>query len=346
MDGSKPQVPVLSLEMAAFHSKWLSIGGMLVLGVLTSFACKSRFVPVTTYETYFFQTPVTLDLAMENRDGLKLAAGLATTEIGRLEQLFDPVNGTGSLSQLNETRTSSDVELYQILARAQQVAEWTGGSLNIFMGYLEQVYGFHNLVPQPPERIDLHEVMLSLNRASIEFLPQRSQVRLPDDAYNISLTGIQEGYTADQALAHLSMAGVPNAQVRVGSQIACGGSPDGLGWPIDVMEPDSEIRVARLYVEYSGIATASVQDQAYTYRNLTYYNHLDPATGRPARRLSSVTVIAPSCEFAAALAKGIFIMDPEEGLHLLNDLPQVDGVLLSPDGQVRMSDSLFIWMGG
>lgn len=346
MDGPRPKGPVPSLEVAAFHSKWLSLGWVLALVVFTSLVCKSRFVPVTTYETYFFQAPVTLHLALEDRDGLELAARLATTEIRRLEQFFDPVYGAGSLAQLNETRSSSDAELYQILERAQQVAEWTRGSLNIFMGYLEQIYEFRNLIPQPPERVDLQEVMLSLNRANITFLPQRSQVSLPDDAYAISLTGIQAGYMADQALAHLSMAGVPNAQVRVRSQIACGGSPDGLGWPIDVMAPDSERRIARLYVEYSGIATASVRDQAYTYRNITYYNHLDPATGRPARRLSSVTVIAPSCEFAAALAKGIFIMDPEEGLHLLNDLPQVDGVLLTSDGQVRMSDSLFIWMGG
>ena len=319
---------------------------MLALGIFTSFTCKSRFELITTHETTFFQTPVTLNLAMGNRDGLELAAGLAITEIRRLEQLFNPVNGVGGLAQLNETRTSSTVELVQLLARAQRVAEWTGGALNIFMGYLELVYGFYDLIPYPPDREELHEVMLSLHRASVEFMPQRSQVRLPDDAYNISLAGIQEGYTADQALAYLSMSGVPNAQVQVGSQIACGGSPTGLGWPIDVLAPDSDDRVARLYVEYRGIATASVRDQAYTYRNITYYNHLDPSTGRPARHLSSVTVIAPSCEFAAALARGIFVMEPEEGLKLLNDLPQVDGLLLGADGQVRMSDSLFIWMGG
>ncbi|GAH79401.1 unnamed protein product, partial [marine sediment metagenome] len=53
----------------------------------------------------------------------------------------------------------------------------------------------------------------------------------------------------------------------------------------------------------------------------------------------------PSCELAGSLARGIFVMNPEEGLSLLNDLSEVDGILLAPEGGIAVSDSLFIWMG-
>jgi len=213
------------------------------------------------------------------------------------------------------------------------------------MGYLERAYGFDRLFPRPPGPGMVRELLLPLQRASIQFVPERNQVRIPNDAFTVSLTGIQEGYTADQALAHLVFAGVPNAKVQVGSHVACGGSSDGLGWPISVRDPATGEAVVRLFVENSGVATASVNDQAYTFRNDTYYNHLDPATGRPARSLSSVTVVAPSCELASSLAWGIFVMNPEEGLSLLNELPEVEGILLDPNGGITMSDSLFIWMG-
>ena len=187
-------------------------------------------------------------------------------------------------------------------------------------------------------------MVLPIQRASMQLNPERQEVRLPADAFRVSLTGVQEGYLADQALAHLSIAGVQNAMVEVGWHKACGSSPDGLGWPIDISHPTIENPVVRLYVEHCGVATASVLDQAYTFRDQVYYNHLDPVSGRPAARLSSVTVVAPSCELAGALAQGIFIMEPEEGLSLLNSLPEVEGLLLDPEGRVAMSDSLFVWM--
>ncbi|UCH09254.1 MAG: FAD:protein FMN transferase, partial [Fidelibacterota bacterium] len=121
-------------------------------------------------------------------------------------------------------------------------------------------------------------------------------------------------------------------------------SPDGLGWPIEISHPVIGDSVVQLFVEHCGVATASVLDGAYTFRDQVYFNHLDPATGQPADRLSSVTVVAPSCELASALAQGVFVMDPEEGLRLLNELPEVEGLLLDPEGRVAISDSLFLWM--
>ena len=188
-------------------------------------------------------------------------------------------------------------------------------------------------------------ILLPLRRTSIQFNSERFQVGIPDDAFSVSLSGIQEGYVADQALAHLVLAGLSNAMVQVGYHVACGGSADGTGWAITVPHPESGDVVASLFVENCGVAIASIADQAYTYRGDVYYNHLDPDNGLPASSLVSVTVVAPTCQFAANLARGIFIMGPEEGLNLLNGLPEVEGILLDPDGGMAMSDSMFFWMG-
>ncbi|MFB0517273.1 MAG: FAD:protein FMN transferase [Candidatus Neomarinimicrobiota bacterium] len=322
----------------------VSNGITLLVGLLMVLGCKPRFTPVMTVETHFLQSPVVLSLAVESREELQVAATLAVTEIRRLEQVFDPIDTDGGLYRLNETRSITDPELYLILERADQVSRLTAGGLNLFMGYLERAYGFTELFPSPPEPGIVREMLLPLRRATIQLLPERYQVRITNDAFSVSLTGIQEGYVADQALAHLVFAGVPDAKVRVGSHVACGGSPDGLGWPLPVRDPGSGGIVLWLYGENCGIATASVNDRAYTYRDELYYDHLDPATGRPARRLNLVTVVAPSCELAGGLARGIFVMEPGEGLRLLNDLPEVDGMLLDPEGGIAMSDSLFVWM--
>lgn len=320
---------------------------MMALLAATALAigCKPRFQPIISIETTYLQFPVVLSLA-DDPERRNAAAALAIAEIGRLEGQFDPLNPAGSLYQLNQQGQLSDPELYPILERAIWISELTGGGLNIFMGYLEQAYGFNNQFPRPPDANALRELMLALRRANLELLPERREVRMPNDAYAISLGAILTGYVADQTLSHLVLAGVPTARVQVGTNVAYGGSPDGTAWTHQVMHPATGQVVEHFYVEYSCVATASSIDQAYTFRDEVYYNHIDPATGLPAKTMSAVVVVAPTCELAGGLAQGVFCMEPESGLRVLNSLPEVEGLLLLPDGSTLATDSLAVWRAG
>jgi thiamine biosynthesis lipoprotein len=318
-----------------------------VAGVLLALlGCRSRYAPVTTAETRFFNAPVILHMATDEAELLLRGAGLAMAEIRRLEQTFHPDNTDGSLYRLNSQRQSDDAELFRLLERAQTVSEMTGGSFSLFTGYLERAYGFQQVTPQPPQEEILREILLPLHRAEIEFNTEDVEVRIPNDAYSVSLTWVREGYAADQGLAQLSYAGLRDAMVQVGWHYACGGSPNDLGWRIDVRDPRTDELVVSLYAQDCGVATCSERDQAFIYRNEVYYNHLDPETGQPARLLSSATVIAPNSELAGELAHSVFIMGSERGLQLLNELPGTDGILIDQEGRVSRSDSLFIWIGG
>ncbi len=318
---------------------------LLILCLALVGGCRSRFTPVSTVKTLAFEQPLALHLAVSSAELLKVATGLALAEVRRIEETLDPVNTAGSLYQLNQTHSSDDPELYQLLEQALVVSELTGGGLNLFMGHLERAYGFFRIAPQPPRESLIREVILPIHRARIDLSPERSRVKIPNDAYALSLTGIQEGYAADQALAMLEFSGIREAAVQLGANLACAGSPDGLGWEHNITNPTTGEVLARLFLENCGLATASILDQAYTYRDRSYYNHLDPQTGHLADSLLSVTVVAPSTELAAALARGIFPIGPARGIQLLNELPGVDGLLLDPEGHVLVSDSLFIWIG-
>lgn len=285
-------------------------------------------------------------MAVSDEELLEVSTTLVLAEVRRIETTLDPLNPNGSLYQLNQTHSTDNLELYQLLEQAQTVVELTDGGLNIFMGYLEQAYGFFRLTPRPPKDSLIREIMLSIERARIELSTERAYVEIPNDAYQISLTGIQEGYAADQALAMLALAGISDATVQLGAVRACAESADGLGWEHTVIHPVTGAELATLYLENCGLATASIRDQEYTYRNVAYHNHLDPHTGYPADSLLSVTVVAPSTELAAALARGIFPHGAAKGLQILNELPGVEGLILDSEGQIHRSDSLDIWMKG
>ena len=316
--------------------------GLLV--ALTLPGCRPQIFDVIQARTFFRQQTVTLYLATRDGDLAKVAGTLAIAEIKRLEAAYDPLNSDGVLYRLNEQRRTGDPELLQLLQRGREVSLLTRGRYNLFMAYPEKAYGFGNLYPEPPSLELLRETMLPIRRAEITLGPTGTDLSLPDDAYAVSLTGLIDGYVADQALAHLKLAGVGQAMVQLGNYAAFGLSPDGMGWPLVIRHPETDSLVAQLFLESRAAATVSVAEQAFVYRGETYYNNLDPITGLPARWVLSVTVVAPTSEQAGTLAKGIFTMAPTEGLLLLNELTEVDGLLIDLQGKVWRSDSLTAWL--
>jgi hypothetical protein len=70
----------------------------------------------------------------------------------------------------------------------------------------------------------------------------------------------------------------------------------------------------------------------------THYSHiLDPRTGRPANRVTSVTVIAPANAIANAVATTLSVLEPEQGMALVRATPGAEAMLVTADGAVMRS---------
>ena len=79
------------------------------------------------------------------------------------------------------------------------------------------------------------------------------------------------------------------------------------------------------------------------YRNFfevdgeVFSHEIDPTSGYPAKtKVASATVTAPNCTDADALATALMVMDVNEGMKLVESLPEVEAFLL-----VRESASQF-----
>lgn len=326
-------------------TKFQYLSGVAIAMILAA-GCKSRFAEPVEVDGWFFNHPVLMTVVADSREELRLAANMAMNEIKRLEEIFNPSNPDGVLYELNSLRRTTNEEMYWLLKRASGIKELTSNKFNPLAGLLEEAYGFDKLFPIPPTPSMIREIRLPIARASMEFLDARTQIQLKNDTYFVTMTAVQEGYAADQALAHLMIGGINQAMVEIGHYIACGASPDGLGWEIGVPNPAADDNITRLFVENSGVAIASRLDGAYSYRNRVYFNHLDPFTGLPGDIYHSVAVVAPNCELAGELVQGLFLMEPNEALDLLNNMTDTEGILIKRDGTIMMSDSMHIWIEG
>jgi thiamine biosynthesis lipoprotein len=94
------------------------------------------------------------------------------------------------------------------------------------------------------------------------------------------------------------------------------------------------------------IAVISIQNQAVAtsgdymnYFNADYSTHhiVDPRTGRSPSQLASATVVAPSVAEADALSTTMMVLGMQDGLALMESLPNASALLISKDLQMVRS---------
>jgi thiamine biosynthesis lipoprotein len=95
-----------------------------------------------------------------------------------------------------------------------------------------------------------------------------------------------------------------------------------------------------LPVEDAAIATSGNYEQYVEIGGVRYSHNLDPRTGRPVKGIKSVTIISPSAELSDGLATAVTVMGPDAGLHLLNQLPGVHGIVIDGRDRVLTTDKI------
>ena len=82
------------------------------------------------------------------------------------------------------------------------------------------------------------------------------------------------------------------------------------------------------------LATSGDYRNFYIGSDSNYYAHIiDPVTAKPVEhRLASVSVTAPTCIEADALATALFVMGPQRGMAWVNAHPTYEAFFIVRDG--------------
>jgi thiamine biosynthesis lipoprotein len=115
-------------------------------------------------------------------------------------------------------------------------------------------------------------------------------------------TGVVKGWSVDEAIASLRLAGAGNLQVIAGGDlVAAGEAEPGSPWRIGIRHPDDPTAVAAvLRGSDLAVATSGLYERG---------DHIvDPHTGAVPRGLRSMTVVGPTLALADAYATAAFAM--------------------------------------
>ncbi len=150
--------------------------------------------------------------------------------------------------------------------------------------------------------------------------------------------GIAQGYTVDMLALLLRQRGIERFMVEVGGEVRASGLNErGEPWSIQIDKPiDGDAHVQQTVVRLNdrSLATSGNYRKFIEVDGRRYGHTIDPRTGRPAMNdLLSASVIADDCATADALGTALMVMGTEGAKQWLSAHPEVEGYLISDDGQ-------------
>ena len=251
----------------------------------------------------------------------------------RKARQFDHRRAEGAIGALNRAGVGSlPEEVLAVLETARTVAAASGGAFDPTILALTELWSFDTggRVPTGPQ-IEQARSRVDFSRVTVG---RDGRVVLPE-GFGFDLGGIAKGAVVDLTAEYLLDRGYEDFLIDAGGDILVSGLKQGrTPWRIAIRHPrDSQAVVGVLAFgrkdERIAVVTSGDYERYFEQDGKRYHHILDPRSGYPADQLASVTVIAPTCALADALSTAAFVLGPQEGLELLDEFPDAEGLLIA-----------------
>ncbi|WP_308530784.1 FAD:protein FMN transferase [uncultured Paenibacillus sp.] len=268
-------------------------------------------------------------------------------EVMRLERLLSRFVPESDIARINGLAGSGQAKLspeaYEVLTLARRISDLCGGTFDVTVGPLVELWGVKNAAAVPAfERI--REAVALVNDADLVLDPASQTAGLRHKGQSVDLGAIGKGYASDKLLGVFRRFGVASAFSNLGGNVSVlGAKPDGSPWRVGIRHPRQEHRLIGAIDVVDQAVVTSGDDQRYFIDAIGKRRHhlLDPATGYPADRgLISVTIVADSAAAADALATTAFVAGMERGLAILRRFPGAEAVFVDRRQQVYVTSGL------
>lgn len=273
-----------------------------------------------------------------------LAASEAFQRIAELDSIlsdYDPESELNQLSRASPTqhpiRVSND--LWNVLSASQEFSTRSQGAFDVTVGPYVRLWRRARRQKRLPTAIRLARAAESVGYDALQLDTGSKSVLLKKPRMRLDLGGIAKGYAIDEALIALRQHGFASALVDGGGDVACGDAPPGrAGWQIGVITV-REDGSPEEYVSLHNCAVASSGDlfQYVEISGVRYSHIVDPRTGAGLTTRSNVTVFAPTCTVADALATAVSVLGADESQSLISETGESAAIIARlTEGNVRL----------
>lgn len=271
----------------------------------------------------------------------------AFDEFDRLDALMSTWKDGSDILRLNAAAGNAPVavsaEVREVLHASQEVSEWTSGKFDVTFAALSGLWKFdHDIDGQVPDRSQIAPRLPLIDYRALQIDDRAGTASLTRAGMKVNLGGIGKGYAVDRAVTILRDAGLSDFMIQSGGDLFVAGRRGDRPWRVGIQDPRGSPDTMFAALELTDVALSTSGDyERFFIRDGRRYHHiLDPDTGEPALRSRSVSIVAKTSTAADGLSTGVFILGGEEGMALIEKLPDVEGVIVTAENKVLVSSGL------
>jgi FAD:protein FMN transferase len=270
----------------------------------------------------------TITVYAADHDHALVAVITAHDEVDRLERIFsdyDPESELSRLSARAPTREPVPIseDLWWVLDRAVAWRDASGGAFDPTIGPLTKLWRQSRRSGTMPLPEKLTAARAAVGPKTLRLHPDNRAVELMHRGIRLDLGGIGMGAAIDRVVAVLRDRGITSGMVDASGDIAVIGTPpDRDGWRVAVAALGSAAGDAtEVILRDAAVTTSGDAFQAVTIDGIRYSHIVDPRTGLGVAGPAAVTVIAPDCITADALATAASVLGAADGMPLVAATP-------------------------
>lgn len=258
------------------------------------------------------------------------------------EAKFSRTIETSEIAQINAA-SGAPVEVSDdtvtLIKKGIYYCDMSDGAFDITIGSVTSLWDFKADEPAPPTPEVLAEAATHVNYRKISI--DGNTVRLLDPAAKLDLGAIAKGYIADRLKEYLKGEGVRHALINLGGNVlAIGGKQSGSPFNIGIQKPFDEggEPITSVGIKNKSIVTSGTYQRYFEKDGILYHHILNSSSGNPCNNgLNSVTIITDSSLTADALSTTCFLLGPEAGMKLINQLDNVDAIFINTNNEITFS---------
>ncbi|MGC6479615.1 MAG: FAD:protein FMN transferase [Flavobacteriaceae bacterium] len=284
----------------------------------------------------------------ENKALADKAIDTAIDEISRIETLISSWSPDSETSHINRMAGIAPVkvsdELFGLIQRSIRISSLTQNAFDITYAAMDGLWRFDKKMTEVPSADRIQKRLAIVGIRQVELNPQTKEVFLPKVGMKIGFGAIGKGYAADRAKALLQSQGVPAGIINASGDLCVWGKNiNGESWTIALTHPLNPKDVLGVFdLENQAVVTSGNYEKYHWIDGERYSHIIDPRTGYPSKGTISVTVFAPKAELADAMATAIFVLGPDIGVDLVNQIPQLEVLIVNEKGVIFTSKNIAI----
>jgi FAD:protein FMN transferase len=258
-----------------------------------------------------------------------------------IDKKFNVLNPESLLYDFNHKNTPvTDPEIVAVIEKALEISKKSDGKFDITVFPLVDIWGFHRalsgeLVEPPHDVPKASAIKETLGKVGYRYLGiKNGTLTKKHSDVMIDLGGIAKGYAVQEAAKVLKDLGIRSALVDFGGNIYVIGKIKERPWKIAVKNPFGEGIVGIVEMSDKGISTSGNYERFFEKDGVRYCHIIDPATGYPARGLSSVTVIYPDNTIPDGWSTTLFILGKEKGNKLPEKETYGEAIYITEKGEI------------